>query len=238
MLKGGRKRWGTDDPPIQLIPDAWQSIPVTIEFPDFPKDVAYGFNLSNSGPPLNITSMLGISVAKILPQELTLPNIVLGTVPSSLINYVDWRVVLNWSKRPDNCGAWPVMSPVRRGVQTDLRGGSGLLEISAAFRRMIHVGLSGQNIILSRRQSSQDTLESVNWSPGNATHFPSGGPRPGWTWGTSQRGRFVRLIDQRAGGNNVWRGGSNGASLTDPSDHSSRWTGTLLVKPGRYNTSI
>jgi hypothetical protein len=223
-----------------LIPDTWQSIPITISFPDFSKDIAYGFNLFNSGPPLNTTTMYGMSIVKILPQTTTLPDIVLGSVPSSLINYVDWRVVLSWTKQPSWARMNPVLSEITPGIQTDLRGGSALIEISGCFRRMIHVGLSGTSIVLSRKQSTRNINENPTggWAPGNSTHFPSGGPRPGWTYGVQQEGSFAYFIDKRAGGNNIWRGASNGASLSDPTDYSSTWTGTLLVKPGRQNASI
>lgn len=239
-IRSGRKVWGTDDPPVLLVPDAWQSIPITIEFPDFAKDVAYGFNQWTTTVPPS-TSMYGMSIVKILPQTTWLPDIVLGTVPSSLINYVDWRVVLNWTKQPSWARMSPVVSPIIPGIETDLRGGSGLIEISGCFRRMIHVELSGTNIVLSRKQSTRGMNEnpSPGWAPGNATHYPgSGGPMPGWTYGVQQEGAFSYFIDKRSGGNNVWRGGSNGASLVDPTDYSSIWSGTLLVKPGRQNTSI
>lgn len=237
LMSGSRKVWGTDLPPIQLIPDAWQSIPVTIQFPDFPKDVAYGFNIFTTSP-TNITTHYGMSVVKILPQELTLPDITLGTVPSPLINYVDWRVVLNWTKRPSPARGGPVISPVVRGKQTDLRGGSGLIEVSGCFRRMIHIGLVGQSIVLSRRQSTRNIVEAVDWSPGNATHYSNGGPRPGWTYGSQQRGTFAYVIDKRSAGSGVTRSDGNRASLTDPTNYSSTWAGTLLVKPGRANTTI
>ncbi|MBN9333852.1 hypothetical protein [Devosia sp.] len=236
--RAGKKLWGTDEPPVQLIPAAWQEIPITISFPDFAKDIAYGFNLfTTPGPPFETTTMYGMSVVKILPQETTLPDIVIGTVPAG-INYVDWRVVLNWTKQPSYTRFGPAFSPIRPGYQTDLRGGSGLIEISGVWRRRIHIGLSGTSIVLSRKQSTRNTNEQPGWSPGNATHYPSGGPRPGWTWGVQQEGVLAHFIDKRAGGNNVWRGGSNSASLVDPTDYSSIWTGALLVKPGRQNASI
>lgn len=237
LTEGSRKLWGTDEPPFNLIPDAWTAIPITLSFPDFAKDVAYGFNLFTTSFPVSRTDMYGLSLVKMLPAETWLPDITLGSVPAG-INYVDWRVIFNWTQRPSRVLERDVTTPVGLGKETDLRGGSGLLEISGGYRRMMHVGLSGQTIVLSRKQSTRSMTESADWSPGNATHYASGGPRPGWTYGSIREGKFVAFIDRRSGGNNVWRGGSSGASLVDPTNYASTWSGTLLVKPGRYNPSI
>lgn len=230
----GRKVWGTDTPPVQLVPDLWQSIPISFSFPDLPKDIAYFWDRTGSG---GYSTGYGMSVAKILPQELTLPNVVLGTLAAPLVNYVDWRIVLNWAKQPSPARGWPVMSPVVRGKQTSLQGGSAILEISGGFKRMIHVGIVGQQIILSRRQSTrnQDEFPHTGWTTSVQTE--------GWTYGTSTLGLLSYRIDgvvghasQYLGG--AWRGGPRSASLADPTDYSSIWTGTLLMKPGRANTSI
>src|SRR5690606_5089325 len=181
----GRKVWGTDEPPIQLVRGAWQEIPISIEFPDFPKDNAYWLErVEVTGPPFPGIYQYAMSFVKMLPQELTLPDIVLGTIPSDKVNYVDWRLFVNWTKRPSSVISLPVSSPVALGKQVDLRGGSALLEYSLAFSRMIHIRLEGTNIVLSRRQSTSHD-QPVNWAPGNATHYSNGGIRPGWTYGSS-----------------------------------------------------
>jgi len=234
VSRGGRRLWTTATPPVSLIPDAWREIPITIEFPDFPKDIAYGFNLLSSQV---TTQGYGMSVVKMLPQELQLPDITLGTVPAG-INYVDWRVRLDWTNRPSPSRAVEAISPVRRGADTDLRGGSGLLEIGGCYRRMIHVGLVGNSIVLQRKQSSNDTQENVNWAAGNQVWNPNDSPRIGWTYGTSIRGSFTSFIEIRASGNNAHRGGRNGASLIDNTNYFSRWAGVLLVKPGRQNPGV
>jgi hypothetical protein len=234
--QGARKLWGTDEPPIQLIPDAWQSIPITISHPDFLKDVVYGFNIYTTRP-INITTHYGMSIVKLLPQETTLPDIVLGSVPAG-INYVDLRLQVNWTKQPSYTRFSPAFSPLRAGVQNDLRGGSALIEIGAGWRRRIHIGLSGTNLVLSRKQSVRNVNENPGWAPGNATHYGNGGPMPGWTYGVQQEGVMAHVIATASAGSGAFRGASNGASLVDPTDYSSTWTGTLFVKPGRHNTSI
>jgi hypothetical protein len=243
LLRNGHKLWGTDEPPVQLIPDAWQEIPITIQFPDFAKSIAYGFNMLSSGPPANVNRQYAISIVKMLPAETTLPDIVLGTVSSPVINYVDWRVLLNWTKKPSLTRMSPAISPVREGKETDLRGGSGLIEIAGTWRRMIHIGLVGQNIVLSRKQSARNINENPGWHPNNNYLHPGGQPiAPNWNWTVSQLGAFVHAIQavgpiRQIDGAAYW-GGPLSASISDPTDYSSTWNGTLLVKPGRYNTSI
>ncbi|ODT69045.1 MAG: hypothetical protein ABS75_18515 [Pelagibacterium sp. SCN 63-23] len=232
----GRKVWGTDEPPVQLVRSAWQEIPITIEFPDFPTDVAYFFDrVTEKDAWGEYMAYYGMSVTKILPQELTLPDVILGTVPSDKINYVDWRVVLEWTKKPSSARGWPIMSPIVRGKQADLRGGSAVMEISGGIQRMIHLSIVGQNIVLSRKQSTRGGDWLVNWKGNPQTD--------GWTYGTSPEGLLSHYIGGTVGHpsyylGGAYRGGERSAPLTDPTDYSSTWTGTLFVKPGRINASI
>lgn len=229
----GRKVWGTDEPPVQLVRDAWQEIPISIEFPDFPKDIAYWFQRASDG--FGGWAYYGTSFVKMLPQELTLPDIVLGQVPSSLVNYVDWRVNLNWAKKPSNVIGLPVSSSVAEGKEVDLRGGSALLEYSMAYCRMVHIRLEGRDIVLSRRQSSSHDDAIGSWRT-NVQDY-------GWTYGISRLGAIVSYRGQSTinRGQYLWgayRNGSNSAPMNDNTDYSSTWTGTLYVKPGRANATI
>ncbi|KKB86476.1 hypothetical protein VW29_02670 [Devosia limi DSM 17137] len=259
VIQGGRKIWGTDTPPINLLMSAQQSIVRTIAFPDFQKDFVYGYNqfrefpAGGPGDPDYYDTGSCVTLSKILPGEYgpsaggiyNLPDQVIGTVPAGM-NHIDVRVVLSWTKRPTaHDGSLvirgsPVASPLGQGVTAHLQGGSGVLEIAGGWRRAIHVGLSGTDIVLSRFQSSRGGAERTWDAWGGPTRF-------GWSYGSSPDGMVACQLDAKTlswpeglpgGLNPPYRGNSTQCSTTDNSSYSSTWQATFLITPGRYNAGV
>jgi hypothetical protein len=239
LLDGTRRVWSSDGPPINLLPQAnWLTIPVTIAFPDFIKRNAYCF-APQSGIIANTSCA---SFSTIIPQEWgpgepsprTLPDQVLGTVPSG-VNYIDVRLTVNRTKAPTALLGIDVPNSIPT-QQTPLPGGTMPAEITTLWRRLFEIGLNGTQIRLRRWQSVFDGPTQITWAPGNQVWLPNGGKRPGWTHGggsDSALGHPAHMIQRKAGGNvNKERGGSNQCSLSDNSNFASTWTGTALIRPG------
>ncbi|KKB12360.1 hypothetical protein VE25_07325 [Devosia geojensis] len=243
LRRSGRKIFGTDVPPVSLFPAQQIVTTRTVAFPDFPKDFIYGFvRFSEANPdPFGGPVQAGycLTLVKIIPSELADTPIVIGTVPAGC-NYIDVRAALTWSKQPDLSAGSPVRSPTEAYApnQVHLQGGSCVLEIGSGFRRAIHVGLSGTNVLLTRMQSSRSE-QPVPYSPW-------GGPtQTGWSYGTSPLGMIQGQIDAQR----VFsfqgqpfvpphRGSSTACSTTINSDHSSIWSIQFIITPGRYNTAL
>jgi len=243
VRKGGVKQFGTDTPLLNLFLDKQVIVTVPVTFPDFPKDWIYGFSresvwLPGAGFDEELWTVgYAMLLSKIMPQEWN-DSLTLGTVPA-LCNYIDVRAVLTWTKLPSPTAGSPVASPLNRGSQVHLQGGSGVLEIGNGFRRSIHVGLSGPNIILTKYQSSRSSTP--------ATYSPWGAPtQVGWSYLTSPFGTVQNKIGQSTTGAKspgAWvppyRGGPNDPGVNFGwDDHSSSWSIQFIITPGRVNASV
>jgi len=246
----GRRVWSSDGRPVNLLPeDYWQTLLVTVSFPDFIKGNAYGFSKVEIDAPFPSGGTFAdvAVITTILPQEWgpaiggarNLPDQVLGTVPGEC-DYIDVRATLSRTQAPSGYidmtqagigGAdVPNMVPTQQSL---LRGGSCLCESTAIWRRLFAVRLSAGEIILRRKQSVWGGSNGVTWAPGNSPTYQGG-----WTYGGpsgAQDAHFAYFERSRRSAWTLpepWRGGANGLSLTDTSDYSATWTGSLLIRPG------
>lgn len=243
----GRRVWSTDGRPVNLLPEAtWQTINVSVAFPDFVKGNAYGY-AEEEDPIFGGTNIVTAVITTILPQEWgpgvsggqNLPAQVLGTVAAG--NYIDVRATLSRTKAPSNFidislggfsgGEVLNMVPAQQSL---LRGGSCLCESTYIWRRLFDVGLSGNQIVLNRYQSVWNSgADTMPWANGNNPQIrsrwtyggPSGANRAHPAYLERSRRAYYSLPQQ-------YRGGSNALSLSDTSDYSATWGGTLLIRPG------
>jgi len=243
VRKGGVKQFGTDTPFLNLFPDKQVVVTVPVTFPDFPKDWIYGFSRETISVPegfdfVDYAVGYAIVLSKIMPQEWNASQVI-GSIPAGC-NYIDVRAFLTWTKFPSATAGSPVASPLNRsGSQVHLQGGSGVLEIGNGFRRSIHIGLSGTNIVLTKYQSSR-SIQPVTYS---AWGLPT---QVGWSYLTSPYGTVQNKIGQMTTGGkpgSAWvppyRSGPNDPGVNlGPDDHSSNWSIQFIITPGRYNAGV
>ena len=243
LVHGGHRVWSSDGAPVNLMPPTtWLTKSVTIQYPSFEKRNAYAFDIYTI-PVVNIVQTACVSYSTILPGEwghdkaspYTLADATLGTVPAGC-NYLDVTVKLSRTKAPPTFIAFdaPVMIS---SEETPGAGNSFKCEfIPGLYVRGFDVRLVGQNVVLRRYQSVTANDNGIEWTPGNAVYYPSGGKREGWTYGGgagAQNAHLAAIIQSKQGGNvNKERGGSNQCSLTDTKDYSATYAGTITVRPG------
>ncbi|AKR55695.1 hypothetical protein XM25_07765 [Devosia sp. H5989] len=245
----GRRVWSSDGRPANLLPEeTWQTIGVTINFPDFVKGNAYGYarTVIDAPFPSGGTFFDTAVITTILPQEWgpgvsgaqNLPTQVLGTIPAG--NYIDVRATLSRTRTPSRfidisaggISGGDVLNMVP-AQQSLLRGGSCLCESTYIWRRLFEVVLSGNQIVLNRYQSVWDNGETMQWASGNNPYVqdrwtyggPSGANKGHPAYFERSRRSYYSLPEP-------WRGGANGLPLDDSSNYSARWAGTLLIRPG------
>lgn len=236
LEKNGHRIWSSDGPPLNLLPEAnWLTIPLTVAYPDFVKRNAHCYQ-KYTDPQLGRDDALCMSVSTILPQEwgpfeggaYNLPDIVLGTVPDG-VNALDRRLTMTRSKAPT-----PVLGKAVPHALADgemfLPGGSCRVEAIDQWERTFAIKLIGNQVVLRRTQSTAAWAGQISWATGS-------GNVQGWTHGggsNSQLANPAYVIQSKPANNQLdkWRGAPNQCSLADPSNFSSIYTGTLIVRPG------
>ena len=154
---GGRV-WSTERPPVNLLPDSdWLQVSQTIAYPDFSKFVNYAhqriYNPDNPPPwALSGSGDACQTVTMIVPEDRTLDEIVLGTVPAG-VNYIDVRVRLTQTKAPTHFLDQPVPQLIASNNWVHLPGGSCLIEATTIWRRLFEIVLVGNSVRLRRHQS-------------------------------------------------------------------------------------
>lgn len=237
--RGGIKRFGTDAPPVNLLLSSQITPTVGVNFPEFSKDWVYGYSRENvvvpDFPPVTFYVGYAVIISKILPVEWSASEVI-GAVPAGC-NYIDVRAVLSWTKQPSPSAGSPVRSPLNIGGQVHLQGGSAVLEIGNGFRRAIHVGLDGSDIVLTRYQSARNQQPMSYSAWGSPT-------QTGWSYLSSPNGTLQNVIGRATRSSTSvafvppYRGGPQAASVTGADDHSSQWSMQSIITPGRVNSNI
>jgi hypothetical protein len=225
---------------LQLIPAPIVLNGYSIAWPDFPKGNAYFYDRISA--PVGGDSTMCRSYITLTPQEWQGADIVLGTVPVGT-NSIDVQIVsFARTKDPSPVLGRAVPKCIRAGATLTLDGGSCTVETYAFFSRLFEIVLGGSDadltprpVILRRYQSVRDAV-TVSWNPTNSGVATAAGL--GWSYGGANgiKGRIVSYIQQKGydgGSTHNRNNGGNACDLTDNTDFSSIWTGTIIVTPRR-----
>lgn len=224
--------WSTTRRPALLLPD--EAVTLTnfdIAFPDFDKSNAYGFDIGSDIFGGTVTSCA--SYASIDPQEWDSGLTDVCDLPSSA-NYFEVEVVLSRIVDPSNYLGKAIPKLLKEGQPSQLDGAAALLEQVGPIARLVRFEKSGATVKMRRKQSVTDAGNQGIWTPGNATEYPGGGWREGWTYGGSPSAWPAYLIQTKgpSGAIDKRRNGGNACSLSDTSDYASTWRGTVIITPG------
>lgn len=254
--EGGRIIGSFGMRPALLLPEeSWLNIPVSITFPDLIKRSAYGYSRGSSEPfPGLILYSDGCMTVTTFPAQEWGPNgvgdgtfandlseAVLGSVPAG-VNYLDVRLFLTRTKAPSRyCGhsakpsAGFEIPTLLSSNQVLAEGGSALVEAIGPLRRAIWIGRKGTDVVLRRYQSVNEpnaVQYPTTWVTGSDTigwshHGGSGSDKPNFAWVNQEK-----LGSNNDGARPRARSGSDACSLTDTSDFSSTYSGTVIIRPG------
>lgn len=193
----------------------------------------YAFDLSSSGSgPANRSTCM--SMTSINPQEYDSGLVKIADLPNSTINYFDVTVNLTRVRNPSTYLGNQFPKCIAEGRSLLLEGGSALVEKIGPISRMFSFERSGAAIYLRRKQSVRDSGNQGFWNPNNAIYFNNGGWRTGFTYGGSPNAWPAFQIEVKGPGGQLdkKRDGSNRCSLTDPTNYSSIWRGSITIVPG------
>lgn len=195
------------------------------------------------------------TVVMIRPEERTLPNIVLGSLPAGA-NYIDVRVQLSRTVSPSTYLDDPVPALIPN-AQVFLPGGSCIVEATPIWRRLFEIVISGSQIILRRRQSVSEIPvafpNSEGWRRYAGIYRNNNGDRQEgssntWSgWGNNastghQAGHPAALIQSKPFGYNPGhsapsnqakaRGRGNACSMSHNHNYASTYSGQIIIRPG------
>jgi len=231
-VNDSRVVWSSTRRPALLLQQAAVTLhDFDIAYPDFIKNNAYGFAATNDnwGQYSSCASFVTI-----VPHEWDSGQSFVCTLPEKA-NYFEVELNMVRIVHPSAYLGLAIPELLAPGNRHMPDGGSAIIEGIGPMVRMFAFERIGSAIYLRRKQSV--TLMKggtpVPWNPGNATHYPNGGMRNGWTHGGAGQGWPAFLIESKANGNfDKTRHGSNACSLADPTNYASLWRGTVTITPG------
>lgn len=228
---GSRVVWSTTRRPALLLPDSAVTLTnFDISFPDFSKDNAYGFayNIDDFG--FQFSSC--VSLISINPQEWDSGLSFVCNLPANS-NYFETEITLSRIVTPSTYMDVSIPDTFGSGAQHMPDGNSAIVESIGPIVRMFSFERSGNAVYLRRKQSVTNAGNTVSWNSPNNNDSGSGGYRAGWTYGGNpQAWPAYRVETKNTGGIDKRRTGGNPCSLSDPSNYSSLWRGTVTITPG------
>lgn len=228
--QGSRVVWSTTSRPVLLLPASKVSIPtIDISWPHFQTANIYGYSQTSTG---GFDSYAAASYISVVPQEWDSGLSFIANLPPGC-NYFQLDLIFSRIASP---GIWlqsTIPTLMAEGQWQTLDGASAIAERIGPMVRMFRFERSGDAVYLRRKQSVINAGEQIAWNPGNATTFPGGGQRSGWTWGGTlgNLGHPVSLRGQRFVANSN-RGQANMAPIDDNTNYSSTWRCALNITPG------
>jgi hypothetical protein len=232
--EGSRIVWSTTRRPAILMPD--EAITLTsfdVSFPDFAKSDCYGFAYNTDSFGFTFSSCL--SMISINPQEWDSGLSFVCNLPAAA-NYFETEINLSRIVTPSTFLGAGIPDAFGSGAAHMSDGNSAILEAIGPMVRMFSFERSGNAIYLRRKQSITNAGPVVGWNSGNNNDTGSGGMRNGWTYGGDPNAWPAYVIESKNSGDiQKRRGGANQCSLSDPTNYSSLWRGTIVVTPGYIN---
>lgn len=226
---GSRIVWSTSRRPAILVPSATVTLTnFDIYYPDFSKSNAYGFTFVTT--PVALTACTSFTSINAQEWDSGL-SFVCNLPPSS--NY--FEIEAEFSRITTPSTYMDQVIPILIGSGGLMPDGNSLIcEGIGPIVRMFSFERSGNTVQLRRKQSVTDNGgPSVPWNSPNNNDTSIGGYRAGFTYGGNPNAWPAWSIEQKSGGAIAKRRGeSNACSLTDTSDYTSLYRGTVTVTPG------
>lgn len=232
ITQGARTAFTTDGTLVNLLPPAHDIVTGAIDltWPTFTKDCAYFYQGFNDG---TTAAEFAQSFTSIPPQEWNNASspVVLGTVPSPQVDFIDVQVNLSRIVNPSIMYNAQVPKVLPEGVWMDLSG-SAIVEMAFGMARMFDVVIQAGQVQVILRQSFMAAPNA--WWTQNGGDIMDGGY--GWSF-NGQRGMPVQEIDvfprRTVLNRSRMRLGSNHLAYSDASNFSSVWRAYFKIAFGR-----
>lgn len=231
--EGSRVVWSNTRAPAKLLTSEIVLGGFDVAYPDLAKSNAYGFDFQSAG----VTRAVCQTWVTVVPQSWDSGLQLVATIPAAA-NYFEVSLNLSRIGEPSQRFGQPIPKIFPEGQWVTLNGRGAVIERAGPLARIFRFERIGTGIYLRRKQSVKSSGPQIPWNSGNASTFPGGGKRAGWTHGGNPDGHPFAQIDLKGPSTdlNVNRGDSNACSTADPTNYASLWRGTVVINAGYLNT--